>query len=74
MDLMSYTAYQTHLNEAANVVKSFADETGKSVAEVEKLWDEAKAIVKKEYPEVKESNDRFYELVTGILKKMLKLD
>lgn len=58
----------------SSVVKSFADKTGKSVAEVEKLWDKAKAIVKDEYKDVPEDSDKFYSLVTGILKKMLKID
>ncbi|WP_298751891.1 hypothetical protein [uncultured Arcobacter sp.] len=55
-------------------VKSFADKTGKSVGEVEKLYNDAKAIVKKEYPDIKEGDDRFYQLVIGILKNMLKLN
>jgi len=58
----------------SNTVKSFADKTGKSVKEVEKLWNKAKAIVKDEYPDVKEGDDKFYSIVVGILKKMLKIN
>lgn len=58
----------------APIVKSFADKTGKSVAEVEKLWDKAKSLAKEEYPDVAEDSDRFYQIVTGILKKMLKIN
>lgn len=54
--------------EAASVVKSFADKTGKSVDEVEKLWDEAKTIAKKE------DREEDYPYITGILKKMLKIN
>lgn len=58
----------------SNVVKGFAEKTGKSEAEVEKLWDEAKAKAKEEYPDVTEDSDRFYMIVTGILKKMLGMN
>lgn len=56
----------------ASVVKSFADKTGKSVKEVEKLWDKAKALAKEDGR--KESDEDFYPYVTGILKKMLKIN
>ena len=55
----------------SSVVKSFADKTGKSVDAVERLWDEAKASAKKQGH--KETDDNFYAIVTGILKKMLKI-
>lgn len=57
----------------SDVVKSFADKTGKSIKTVEDLWDKAIEIVKKEY-DIPENDDRFYKLVTGILKKMLKIE
>jgi hypothetical protein len=57
-----------------SVVKSFSDKSGKSIATVEKLWQAAVESVKKSNPDMKESNDRFYPLVTGLLKKMLKID
>jgi hypothetical protein len=53
------------------VVQSFAAKTNKSVEEVEKLWKSAVEIAKKEYPNVKESDNNFYAIVTGILKKSL---
>ena len=55
----------------ASIVKNFSNKTGKSEEEVEKLWNQAKEIVKKDYPKVKETDDNFYQIVTGILKKML---
>jgi len=55
----------------AALVQTMADKTGKSVAEVEKLWDKAKEIASKEYKGVPEDSDRYYAVVVGILKKML---
>lgn len=55
-----------------SIVKSFADKTGKTVQEVEKLWDGAKELAKKDGR--KESDKDFYPYVTGILKNMLKLE
>ena len=57
-----------------NVVVSFAKKTGKSEEEIESLWDDTKKIVKNEYPDVEEDNDKFFQLITGILKKRLKLE
>ena len=54
-----------------SIIKSFAKESGKSVGEVEKLWNQAKESAKKEGK--KESDDSFYAYVTGTLKKMLKI-
>jgi hypothetical protein len=45
----------------ANVVKTKRDE---------RLWNEAKAQVRKEYPGVAEDSDRFYRLVNGIYQRM----
>lgn len=58
------------LVETSALIKSFADKTGRSVEEVEKLWNKAKEIVKKEYKKSEEDSD-FYRLVVGVLKKML---
>lgn len=55
----------------AAVVKSFAKKTGKSVADVEKLWDKAKESAKKQRDE---DDPNFFRLVVGILKKMLKIE
>jgi len=49
----------------ANIVKSFAKDTGKSVPEVEKMWDKAKAMA------ADEGQEDNYAYITGILKKML---
>jgi hypothetical protein len=58
----------------SNVVTSFAKKTGKSVDDVEKMWDDAVEIVKKQYKDIEDGSEDFYRLVTGILKKMLKIE
>lgn len=50
-------------------VKSFAKKSGKSVSEVEKLWNDIKDGAKKKY-----KGDRLYSYVTGTLKKILKIN
>lgn len=57
----------------SNVVKSFAEKTGKSVASVEKMWDEIIATVKKEY-NISDGDEKLYKITTAILKKRLKLE
>lgn len=57
----------------SNVVDSFAEKTGKSVAAVERLWGKAKEVVKDQY-KISETDDRFYALTTGVLKKMLSIE
>jgi hypothetical protein len=52
----------------SSVVKSFADKTGKSEQEVDKLWNKAKEIA------AEQGQADNYALITGILKKMLKLN
>lgn len=52
----------------ANIVKSFADKTGKSEQEVDKLWNKAKEVA----AEAGEAEN--YAYITGILKKMLGLN
>lgn len=52
-----------------NIVKSFAQKSGKSEAEVEKLWNQAKAEAEK-----KSGVDDVYAYTVGILKKMLSID
>lgn len=56
----------------SNIVKSFAEKTGKSESEVERLWNIAKDEVGKKG--IPEDSDRYYKIVTGILKRMLKID
>ena len=52
----------------ANIIKSFADKSGKTEAEVEKLWDKAVKMAKED-PKV----DDDYAYAVGILKKMLSI-
>jgi len=51
----------------ANIVKSLAKKSKKTVEEVEKKWDKAKKIAKEE------GEENNYAYITGILKKMLKI-
>jgi hypothetical protein len=53
-----------------NVVKSYATKTKKSVATVEKYWDEAKASAEKA---IGKKGPRFWAYVNGIVKKRLGL-
>ena len=53
------------------VLKSLAAKAGKSEAEAEKLWKEAKAAAHKQYPDLSEEDDKFWAIVTSIVKKML---
>lgn len=57
-----------------NIVKSFAKKTGKSESEVERLWNKAEGIVKKDYKDVEKESDKYYQITTGILKNMLSLE
>lgn len=45
------------------MIQNFSKKSGKSVQEVEKIWDE----LKKEYPDN-------YEIIVGALKKILKIN
>ena len=55
-----------------SIIKSFAKKSGKSIDEVEALWDKAKKIALKNG--LPEGTDAFYAYVSGILKKMLKVE
>lgn len=55
----------------AELVKSLSKKANISTEKGEGLWKKAKIIVKKQYPDVKEDNDRFYSLVVGVLKKSM---
>ena len=57
----------------ATMIKSFATKASKSEGEVERLYNKAKELVKKEYTNVKVDSDSYYQLVVGILKKMLSI-
>ena len=52
----------------APLVKSFASKTGKSVDEVERLWDKAKSRA------AEQGHEEEYDYIVGILKNMLKLE
>lgn len=54
----------------APVIASFADKSGKSKKEVERLYNKAKDIVDKQY-EVETDSDEYYQIVMGVLKQML---
>jgi len=58
----------------SDLVKSYAKKTGKKVSEIDSLWNKAEDIVKDEYDNIEVDSDRFYSLVNGTLKKMLKLE
>ncbi len=58
----------------SSIVTSFAKRSGKPEDEVEELWKKAKEQVAKDFPEVEKDSDRFFKIVTGLLKKMLKLE
>ena len=52
----------------SSVVKSFSKKTNKSVKEVEKLWHRAKELA------AEQGHTEEYDYITGILKRMLKLE
>ena len=58
---------------SVKIANQFADKSGKSEQEVEKLWNKAIKIVKDKY-EKKENDRDFYAIATGVLKKMLNLE
>lgn len=54
-------------------IESFAKQSGKSIKEVEGLWDKAKDIADKlDYLE--KDSDKYYAYVTGTLKRMLNIE
>jgi len=56
-----------------NVVKSFSAKSGDSVDKVESHWKKAEGIVQKEYGLSKSDGEKYYKLVTSIVKKMSHL-
>jgi hypothetical protein len=54
-----------------DTIKSYAEKTGKSVSEVEKLWQEAKKAAGESYSE--SDSDKFYGTAMKILKRKLNL-
>ena len=55
-----------------NIISSFAEKSGKSKEEVERLWDETKQ--KLIDNGAKESADNFYPILVSILKKKLNIN
>lgn len=51
-----------------NIIKSFAERSGKPIKDVERLWDKAKEIAKTEV------HQEEYDYIVGVLKKMLSLN
>lgn len=68
-DFEEHQEFLLRLCETTSLVQSFADRTGKSVEAVEKLWDQAKELAKKEGKDP--DSDGYYAYVVGILKKSL---
>jgi hypothetical protein len=66
-------SFKDYITEKISVLKSYAEQSGKSVAEVEKLWEEIVASTKNAHPELTEKDDRFWEIVNGTVKKILKI-
>jgi transcription termination factor NusB len=58
----------------SNIVKKYAKETNKSIKEVEALWNDAKDKAREQYDDIDEDSPKFYSIVTGILKNMLKIE
>lgn len=54
--------------------KALVEKTGKSEQEIVKLYNKAKDIVKKEYPDAREGTPEYYKIVVGVLKNMLKIN
>jgi hypothetical protein len=58
----------------SDTLKSFAKRSGKSIATIEKYWDEANIVVKKNYEDVDPESERFFALVTAIVKRMAGIE
>lgn len=59
------------IDETTGQVKSFAKQSGKSVKEVEAMWNDTVEKIKKQYPKKKEKD--IWTIVVSVLKKRLKL-
>lgn len=53
-----------------SLIKSFAKKSGKTIPEVEKLWNKAQDMAKEKGLE----DDNMYAYIVGILKKMLSIE
>jgi hypothetical protein len=56
-----------------NIVKSYSKKTGRTVEEIEKLWNKALTLSKKSKSRKKKGKKSIYRYSVGILKKMLSL-
>lgn len=53
------------------MIKKYAKDHNMPINEVEKKWNESKAIVEKEYPDVKKESTEYFKLVVGVFKKIM---
>lgn len=58
--------------EPPAVVTKWATQTGMSVGEAMRRYEKAGQLVSKQYPDVKEKSERWYELKVGIFKTMMR--
>lgn len=49
-----------------STITSFAKKSGKSEAEVEKLWKKAEGIVQDEHPDLTKDDDKYYQILVGV--------
>jgi hypothetical protein len=61
--------YRENFHESTSLIKSYAEKSGKTVEEVDALWEKAKTIASKNG--FIEGEDDFYAFTVGILKNML---
>ncbi len=54
-------------------MKSMATKAGVALKRALRLWGKAQFATEDQYPDVKKKSPRYYEIVTGIFKKMLKI-
>lgn len=53
-----------------SLIKSYSERSGKSVSEIEKMWDEAKVAAHKKF---KNEDSRFWAYVNTVVRKQLGL-
>lgn len=61
-----------NLTEEASLIKSFAEKTGKTEAEIEQIWDKIKNSLKSQGKD--EDDKNFYAILVGAVKNALNLD
>lgn len=55
----------------SDLIKNYAEKTGKSIDELEKLWEKAKEITSEKGFSEENSPDLFYSYTHGVFKRML---